>query len=97
MTYDLSDQVKRVMEQSAITLDDLTMMLVRAAKVTHPEGNRRYHSWLLQVEGKKVLRLRKFDMTDYSQGCRSIEEECEACDGEGCAECGWVGKVKRLA
>ena len=98
MTYQLSEQVKRVMDETAISMTDLQVMVDRAAIITHSSGcNRRYRSWLMHVNGNCVLLLRKFEMTDYSQGARSEVEECEECWGDGCKECGWVGQVLRLA
>jgi hypothetical protein len=94
--YQVSDQVKRVMAGTAISMDDLEVMVTRAARISHPQGNRRYHTWLLHVDGTKVMLLRKLQMTDYSQGAASVDEECEECWGDGCAECGWIGYVKRL-
>jgi hypothetical protein len=92
----VSDQVKRVMDATAISMDDLQHMVDRAAIVTHESGcNRRYHSWIMHWHGTKVLLLRKLDMTVYRHGLnRSPEEECEDCFGDGCAHCGWVGRVK---
>jgi hypothetical protein len=96
--YQLSEQVQQVMEQTAITMDDLLVMLNRSATITHPSGcNRRYHGWLLHVQDDLVLRMQKLEMTDYSQGCKSQIEECDECFGDGCIQCGWIGQVKRLA
>jgi hypothetical protein len=93
----VSEQVQKVMDATAIELPDLQLMVDRAAIITHESGcNRRYRNWIMEVRGSVVFFLRKFEMTDYSQGARSIIEECEECWGEGCAHCGWIGQVKRL-
>lgn len=93
----VSEQVQRVMDATAITMEELHVMVDRAAIITHPSGcNRRYHNWLMDVRKDSVLYLRKFEMTDYSQGARSVVEECDECFGDGCVQCGWVGEVRRL-
>jgi hypothetical protein len=96
MTYKLSAQAKRVVAQARITPEELEVMTSRAAVITHKDGNRRYHDWLLLILGDRLVKIRKLELTDYASGLASVEEECEDCDGDGCAHCGWAGVVKRL-
>jgi hypothetical protein len=97
LNYHLSAQVKRVMTQAAITLEELRVMIERAAIISHPVCNRRYHKWGMKIEGTKIILLRKLEMVDYSSGAASVIEDCEECEGDGCPDCGWIGQVKRLA
>lgn len=48
----------RLVNQAArdgISLPKLQDMLRRSARVTHPQGNRRYHDVVFMVEGQRVL------------------------------------------
>jgi len=94
--YKLSALVVRVMEEAAISEEDLEGMVRRAALITHDRGNRRYKSWLFLIKDGEILDLQKLEMTDYSSGADSVIEECEDCWGDGCMHCGWIGQVRRL-
>ena len=47
--------------QEGIPLANLRKMVAHSAKITHPDGNRRFHNFLFQVEGGKVLNFKKVD------------------------------------
>lgn len=93
--YILAPQVQRVMAETAITMDEIEVMITRAAIVSHPHGNRRYHSWVMWVKGDNVMWLCKNHLTQVGHGQDMAQEECQECEGEGCAYCGWVGLVER--
>ncbi len=93
--YILAPQVLRVMAETAITMDELEVMITRAAIISDIRGNRRYHNWLMWVDGINVLFLCKLHMTQIGHGHNMAEEECQECEGEGCIDCGWVGLVER--
>ena len=101
MSYWLSPQVAQKLVDEKLSLADLEEFINKSAIIKHVAGNRRYFDWLLRIEDDKVLSLRhigtaKDEMTDYAGGLEFQIEECEECYGDGCEECGWLGKVKRL-
>jgi hypothetical protein len=75
-TYHLSAQVKRVLIQAEISLAELEVMVARAAIISHPDGNRRYHRWLMRVDGTNILTLRKMDYVKVGRGKTPMYEEC---------------------
>lgn len=101
MTYWLSPQVEQKLKDEGLTVAQLEEIIRKSAIIKHVAGNRRYFDWLLRIEDDKVLSFRfigtaEAEMTDYASGLEYQIEECEDCDGDGCTECGWLGKVKRL-
>lgn len=52
--------VNRAVEQG-IPLASLREMVVHSARITHPMGNRRFHNYVFQVEGTRVVDFTKID------------------------------------
>jgi hypothetical protein len=97
--YEVTAQVERVMLAEGICMEELLSMLDQAAITSHARGNRRYHHWVLQVEGALIKRMTYFE--DATRTVRSpshptpftVWEDHEACDGQGCMACGHTGKI----
>jgi hypothetical protein len=92
-----SKQVERVIEDEHISVEELAEMIRRSAITSRSEGNRRFHDWVFCFDKERncVNTMRKFTLSEVGQGSMKIEEECENCEGEGCKQCGWAGKVVR--
>jgi len=89
-------------------LDQADHIFHRSARVSLPEGNRRYHHWVLLVTGNEISRI-----TDIRTGAQSkapvdparplakgefvVWEDCEACGATGCGKCdkGLVRVIRR--
>lgn len=93
----LSEQVQRVLEAEGITEAEFAEMMRRAAITSRGDCNRRFHDWVFSFDKARncVNTMRKFNLTEVGDGKMRIEEECEHCEGEGCKQCGWAGKVTR--
>jgi hypothetical protein len=91
----IAPQVERVMKSEGISLAELSEMVNKAAITTHHRGNRRFHSWVFDVHQGQVwkmshvdeVRVRKAGTLDLT-----VFEEHEACEGDGCKECGYAGE-----
>jgi hypothetical protein len=67
-------------------------MVVHSTRITHPDGNRRYHDYLFMVEGSRVVAFGKIEELFKCEQCRDTGtirtfDECGACDGVGCEHC----------
>lgn len=90
----------------------IARMARMSAPFTHPSGNRRFESYVLQIEGTKVLDLHKLtgDRLDAPEAPKSLNEVpflnpttptmvvCPDCEGDGgvCLTCGSTGKVRKF-
>jgi hypothetical protein len=98
MKLKLSEQVKRVIKAEKISDDELEQMVKLSAPFTGEGVNRRYHQWLFKVTndpGVEKMMLHDLRTVGTTKGQGWIEEEHEACLGEGCRDCGWTGVVRR--
>jgi len=88
--------------QSGVSVEKLQFMLQRSARCTHPAGNRRYHDYIFNVEGNRVLgflhepEMAEDEDTDHQvykcdvcKDTRKVQvfNECPRCHGEGCPKC----------
>jgi len=88
---------------------DVSRMIDRAAKLTHVDGNRRYHHWIFQVDEDFTV-SRMTDMRSnktstvfekkevqpaprLSAGEFLTYDECSACEGDGCTACDGEGTI----
>lgn len=81
-------------------IEQLEDKVQRAAKCTHPSGNRRFHHLVFQIEDEKVCAI-----TDLTTGETSVTqtlgtneflvwEVCESCGGSGCKSCAGKGEIR---
>jgi hypothetical protein len=96
-SYALSEQVRRVLKAEKIAEEELLTMVQLAAPYTGEGMNRRYHQWLFLVENTTVQKMMLQDLRTVGKvGSKGwVEEEHDACVGEGCRDCGWSGIVRR--
>jgi RecJ-like exonuclease len=86
--------------RDGVGLPELQDMLRRSARFTHPDGNRRFHDWLFNIEGRKVISIKRLqpeqeDVYEPHYKCEyckdtkriSVFDPCPRCDGEGCQSC----------
>jgi hypothetical protein len=93
MTF--SEQVLRVLRFERISEEELMLMLESAA-ITRLRGfNRRYYHWLFRVNGDMLVRMEHLEMVTVGKGTTKMLEEHDACSGNGCRGCGWVGSIAR--
>lgn len=90
----MTPQVKTVCKQAGISELDLKDMARLSAPYTHRWANRRWRFWIFKIEvpSGTVLRLARADSAPPI-GFDVMYDECDLCDGGGCAECGWHGEV----
>lgn len=77
-----------------VEMKDIAEMVHKAARVTHPKGNRRFENLLFEVKGKVVMDIHLWDevsVTEAQQPAGDVStalyDDCPACEGEGCAKC----------
>lgn len=78
----------------------LEEVIKKSAIITHPQGNRRFHGWIFDVQGTRVVRATKLD----SEREFIVYEECPGCRGTGwpgpkgegskCSTCKGDGEIK---
>jgi len=91
----ISTKVLKVVQAEKISPDELLMML-RAAAFTSLRGcNLRYFQWLFVRKGDVLLDMQRVELMEIGRGQDRMLEEHEACDGDGCRQCGWSGQVSR--
>jgi hypothetical protein len=91
----LSEQVLKVLRSEAIGEAELAEML-RESCITRIRGaNQRYFHWLFRVEGGSLKWMQHADVMEVGDGQTRMLEDHEDCAGEGCHDCGWVGKIGR--
>lgn len=84
-------EIVRAAEKEGIDFETLNDMVKRSARITHPQGNRRYNGWLFMVEGNDVLGFGKIQDTGEAdretprlQVISSVDDElglCGTCSG----------------
>lgn len=93
----LGPKVQEVMDHYHISVNEVSLMVQRAAKTSMEGGNRKFHQWLFDVHDEEVVAMRKASrpVEGEDRGAGVKEYECPLCQGWGCQECGWWGKVQR--
>lgn len=81
----ISDRVLEKAESIGVSKDQLVDMVTHAAKVSHPDGNRRYHDFVFHVADGRLCKLTQIF---------TVYEVCEWCDGDKCAKCNFTGENK---
>lgn len=93
----IADKVVRVITAEHISPEELAHMVTHAAMFSGVTGfNRVFYQWLFKLEGERLLDMRATDMVVIGQGNIPVYEDHDACGGQGCKECGWVGSLCRL-
>lgn len=54
---------QRSASRLGLSLDRLKEMAAQGAVVTHPQGNRRFHNWVMQIEGVWILGVASYSAT----------------------------------
>lgn len=91
----INGKVLRVLQAEKISPEELYRMLDEVAFTSIRGCNRRYFQWLFLVKDNMLQDMQRLDLIEVGRGPHRMLEEHEACDGEGCRECGWVGQVSR--
>lgn len=91
----ISRKVLRVLQEEQISPTELYRMLDELAFTSIRGCNRRYFQWLFQIVGNQLQDMQRMDLVEIGRGRDRMLEDHDACDGEGCRECGWVGQVSR--
>lgn len=94
-------EVMAFAKTQGISLHQLEDMCQKAALITHEDGNRRFHNWIMLVKQGQLQRI-----TDVRTGVSSdtlsagpkageflMYDECPACHGETCERCDFTGQV----
>lgn len=91
----ISTKVLRVLQAEKISADELHQMLEAVAFTSIRGCNRRYFQWLFRLDGNQLQDMQRLELVEIGRGRDRMLEEHDACDGEGCRTCGWVGSVSR--
>ena len=92
---ELSDQVLRVLSFERISEGELAEMLRKAAITRRRGFNRRYFHWIFKTEGDVLVAMQRLEVIGIGKGDTRMLEDHDACEGQGCHECGWIGQVGR--
>lgn len=102
--YVYDDAVLKFASKNQVPVDALDNMLDRAARISHDQGNRRYHDWVFDVEGKIVKKMGNLQKGCFSAKIPSSQpmnpdqfivwEDCEICEGDGCQSCNYEGAYR---
>jgi len=91
----ISSKVLKVLQAEKISAEELFRMLDSVAFTSMRGFNRRFDSWLFQMQNNLLTDMQRVDLLEIGRGQNRMLEEHEACDGEGCKACGWSGQVSR--
>jgi hypothetical protein len=97
----MSLQVQRVMQACKISPDELVQMIFRSALTRERGFNRKFYDWLFKVKVEiredttTVQKMVLAQQIEIGHGPHYMEEVHMDCNGEGCLECGWDGKIVR--
>src|SRR4051794_19304146 len=77
--------------------DRLKEVMAKAAIVTHPRGNRRYHHWVFEVRNGIIVSV--FDLRGPQKPALTPDsfvayEDCDRCLGKTCPACEGTGLIK---
>lgn len=93
-TLALGDQVRDVLEHEGISEAAVMVMLERAAITSLSGANRRFHSWLFQVQASGLVeKMFKYN-PELGNGVPLIPHK--DCFGWGCQFCGWGGFIAKI-
>jgi hypothetical protein len=95
MTVQINDKVLRVLQAEKISADELYHMLDEVAFTSLRGCNRRYFQWLFLMKDNTLQDMQRVELVEVGRGPHRMLEEHEACNGEGCRPCGWIGQVSR--
>ena len=77
-------------------MEELAYMVEHAAIYSGSQDcNRRYFDWLFNVQGSRLLDMRRASLATIGRGSATAYEEHDLCNGQGCKACGWVGEIIR--
>ena len=102
MTLLLAPGVKESLNRFGLG-DRVVDILGKAAIVSHPRGNRRYHNWVFNLQGNTLTSVAdiRAPVASKPQNRKNgqkptfvVWEECVNCSGPGCPACGGKGEVK---
>jgi hypothetical protein len=91
----ISAKALRVLTAEQISAEELYRMLDEAAFTSVRGCNRRYFQWLFVVRDNVLRDMQLLEVVEVGKGKDRMLEEHDACNGEGCRECGWIGQVSR--
>lgn len=91
----ISPKVLRVLQAEDISAEELYRMLDEVAFTSVRGCNRRYFQWLFVLKDNVLQDMQRADVVEIGKGSNRMLEEHEACEGQGCRTCGWVGQVSR--
>lgn len=94
--FHLTEEVIEYLADHKVDLTAFLDMLAHSARVTHNNGNRRFHQYIFEVQGNEVFNV--FNMDDNTTSdheCRRCKDtgklpvfdECLHCNGVGCHHC----------
>lgn len=89
-------EVLEVLKRNNISLDEFHSMMRTAAIITHGLGNRRFHGWVFEVKSGVCTKMSPWvkEVTVDSTVDMVAYDECEHCEGAGCAQCDFVGHLR---
>lgn len=82
--YQASAEVARYLLLNGMSAAQLHDLVAHAAPYTHEWANRRFHRFLFQVRGMKVLRI---DHLALDPDVEYALKKCDNCKGKGCDGC----------
>lgn len=91
----INRKVLRVLQTENIPAEELYRMLNEAAFTSLRGCNLRYFHWLFVMRDNILSDMQRADLVEVGRGSSRMQEEHDACDGEGCRACGWAGVVSR--
>ncbi len=91
----ISKKVLKVLQAESISAEELHRMLNEVALTSIRGCNRRFFQWLFKVDDQMLQDMQRVDVVEIGKGQNRMMEDHEACGGEGCRECGWIGQVSR--
>lgn len=91
----ISAKALRVLTAEQISAEELYTMLDEAAFTSVRGCNRRYFQWLFVVQDNVLCDMQRLEVVEVGKGQDRMLEEHDACNGEGCRSCGWIGSVSR--
>ena len=98
------DMIRR--EMKGLKVSDVVLMLRKAAKISHPLGNRRYNDYIFRIVKGELVSVRKMHVAKQVEktgnkdctvclgdGVFTVWELCSSCSGVGCSVCSNKGEI----
>lgn len=95
MEVQISREVSKTIKAEGISEAELTVMVTKAAITSVRGFNRRYFQWLFKVKDGVVERMEPAEVVEVLEPGDAMEEDCDLCEGAGCAKCHFIGTVWR--